>query len=146
MFRLLLRFKVLLMSIMMCWSITANAEQYQQFSNLEVHYIAIPSTFIQAAIAKQYNIKRSKNNALLNIAILDKSKSKQAVQAELTGTGKNLLGQSHSLIFTEIKEGDAIYYLANYPFINEEIVNFKIHIKTDKNNNMLKFQHKFYVD
>lgn len=144
MLRSCLLFKSLLISIVMLSSFTANADQYKQFSNIKVHYIAIPSTFIQPAIAKKYNIKRSKNNGLVNIMILNKDK--QAIQAELTGTGKNLLGQSQPLEFTAIKEGDALYYLANYPFINEEIVNFEIHIKTDKNNNTLKFQHKFYVD
>ncbi|MFT5560124.1 MAG: hypothetical protein ACI9RZ_002616, partial [Sphingobacteriales bacterium] len=56
------------------------------------------------------------------------------------------LGQNEALKFQEIKEGDSIYYIADYPFINEEIVNFNIVIKTSNKTNVLKFQHKFYAD
>lgn len=136
----------LLFGALLLVSSIATAEQYKTFANLEVHYIAIPSTFIQPEVAKQYAIKRSSHNGLLNISILDTRNEKQAVKATLTGTGRNLLGQTHTLEFTEIKEGKAVYYLAEYPYTNEEIVNFKVNIKTEKKSNTLKFQHKFYVD
>jgi len=127
-------------------SFTTQAAQFKTFSNLEVHYIALPSTFIKPSIAKQYGIKRSKTNGLLNISILNNRQNNSAVPATLTGTGKNLIGQTYSLTFTEVKEGKAIYYLAEYPYLNEEIVNFEINIKTSNKSNTLKFQHKFYVE
>lgn len=146
MYRLFTVLKTFLISTLLLTSFVVSAEQFKQFSNLEVHYIAIPSTFIQPKIAKQYAIKRSKNNGLLNISILDNKQNKQAIEATLTGTGKNLIGQTHQLVFAQIKEGDAIYYLAEYPYTNEEIVNFNIKIKTKTKSNTLKFQHKFYVE
>ncbi|TEW54572.1 DUF4426 domain-containing protein [Psychromonas sp. RZ22] len=146
MFRSITVFKALLMSTLLFSSVFANAGQFKQFANLEVHYIALPSTFIQPDVAQKNNIKRSKYNGLLNLAILDNNQDKKAVTAIITGTGRNLLGQTHQLKFTEIKEGKAIYYIAEYPFTNEEIVNFDINIKTEKKSNTLKFQHKFYVD
>jgi len=146
MFRSMTICKTLFLSALLFASLGVNAEQFKTFSNLEVHYIALPSTFIQPEIAKQYGIKRSKTNGLLNISILDKRKNKTAVPATLTGTGRNLIGQTHQLTFTEVKEGKAIYYLAEYPYLNEEIVNFDITIKTEKKSNALKFQHKFYVE
>ena len=146
MFRSMTICKTLFLSALLFASLGVNAEQFKTFSNLEVHYIALPSTFIQPEIAKQYGIKRSKTNGLLNISILDKRKDKAAVPATLTGTGRNLIGQTHQLTFTEVKEGKAIYYLAEYPYLNEEIVNFDITIKTEKKSNALKFQHKFYVE
>lgn len=146
MYRPFTALKMLLISTLLLVSFNTSAEQFKQFSNLEVHYIAIPSTFIQPNIAKQYAIQRSKNNGLLNISILDNKQKNQSVEATLSGTGKNLIGQTHQLIFTKVKEGDAIYYLAEYPFTNEEIVNFDINIKTEKKSNTLKFQHKFYTE
>lgn len=139
-------FKGLLISSLLFFCCTITAEQFKEFDHYQIHYMALTSTFIQPNIAKQYNIKRSKNNALLNISVLDKKQNKQAVTAQLSGTAKNLIGQTHQLKFTEIKEGKAIYYLAEYPFLNEEIVNFNINIKTENKSNTLKFQHKFYVD
>lgn len=141
-----IHFKSIIVTALLFFSTFSSAEQFKEFANLEVHYIALPSTFIQPDIAKQYSIKRSNNNGLLNISILDKNQNKQALTAQLSGTGKNLIGQTYQLQFTKIKEGNAIYYLAEYPFTNEEIVNFEIYIKTDTASNMLKFQHKFYAD
>ena len=146
MLRSMMIFKTFFLTLLLLNSSMATAEQFKEFANLEVHYIAIPSTFIQPAIATLYKIKRSKNNGLLNISILDTKQKNKALTAVLTGTGKNLIGQTQQLVFTQIKEGDAIYYLAEYPYTNEEIVNFDINIKTETKSNTLKFQHKFYVD
>ena len=139
-------YQLLFASILLSFSLPSFAEQYQDFANLQVHYIALPSTFLEADIAKHYGIKRSKYTGVINISILDKQAKFKAVAAKLTGSGKNLLGQTETLKFKEIREGDAVYYIATYPFTNEEIVNFKIKINTENKTNILKFQHKFYVD
>lgn len=146
MLKIKLYYKALFIAALFSFTQPGVAAQFQDFDNLEVHYIALPSTFLQPDIAKQYNIKRSKYNGLINISVLDKKSNAKAVSAGLSGTGQNLLGQSHTLSFTEIKEGDSIYYIADYPFTNEEIVNFNIMIKTQNKTNILKFQHKFYTD
>lgn len=146
MFRLPSILSTLCLSILFTFSAITNAEQFKQFNNLEVHYMALPSTFIQPDIATQYKIKRSNNNGLINISVLDNQQKRQALPATITGKGTNLIGQSHELVFNEVKEGKAIYYIADIPFINEEIINFEIQIKTEKKYNTLKFQHKFYVE
>ena len=131
-------------------SLTVFAEQSRDFANLEVHYIALPSTFLQANIAKVHDIERSSHTGLVNIAILDKDQDLKPQKAHFIGTAKNLIGQSVELKFKEIIEGQSIYYIATYKFTNEEIVNFEIKIKADDNKNKksnnLKFQHKFYVE
>lgn len=128
-------------------SITSSAENMKKLGNLDVHYIAINSTFLTPDIATAYNITRSKINALVNISVLDNTlKGKPAKTANIFGTATNLLGQSKTLEFVEVKEGNAIYYLAELNFSNEEIFRFDIKIRTDDSNETLKFQHKFYVD
>ena len=126
------------------------AEQAKEFGDLQVHYIALPSTFLQANIAKEYKLKRSKYTGLVNISVLNKKQGLKAEKAILSGTGKNLIGQTVDLKFQEIVEGNSIYYIATYPFTNEEIVKFQINIQTKQNGksktNQLKFQHKFYID
>ena len=139
-------YRAFLIAALFCFSGTGMAAQFQSYANLEVHYIALTSTFLQPDIAQRYAIKRSKYNAIINISVLDKDAGNKAVSAEIRGTGQNLLGQSHDLNFIEIKEGKAVYYIADYPFSNEEIVNFSITIKAQDKTNTLKFQHKFYVD
>ncbi len=112
----------------------------------QVHHIAFPSTFIQAKTAKALDLKRRKDVALINISVLNKQ-DKKPLKAILTGTAKNLLGQLKELEFIEVDEGDAVYYLAQISYSNEEVWRFKVDIKTpDGQTQTLKFKQKFYVD
>ena len=127
---------------------TFAAEQnMQKLGNLNVHYIALNSTFLTPEIAKAYEITRSKYNALINISVLDNTiAGTPAKSVTLTGTATNLLGQIASLDFIEVKEGDAIYYLAELKFSNEDLFRFDININDGNNRQQLKFQHTLYVD
>lgn len=128
-------------------SFTSQAENMKKLGELDVHFIALNSTFLTPKIATTYGITRSKINALINIAVLDNSKAnKPAKQVILAGSAKNLLGQNKQLEFTEVKEGDAIYYLAELSFSHEEIFHFTVDIFDGNNKETLKFTHKFYVD
>jgi hypothetical protein len=43
------------------------------------------------------------------------------VRAALEGSSQNLLGQRQGLTFTEVVDGEAIYYLATIRHANEEV-------------------------
>ncbi|GLS89653.1 hypothetical protein GCM10007916_07200 [Psychromonas marina] len=138
--------KLLFAALFTLVSLPSIAEQKQDFANLEVHYIALPSMFIEPAIAAQYGLKRSKHTGLVNISVLDKNQQSMPIEAQLIGIGRNLIGQKQQLAFKKIKEGKSIYYIATYPFTNEEIVKFDVQIKAQDKTNRLKFEHKFYVE
>ena len=113
--------KLLLALMFTATSATAMAESKQVLGDLDVHYIALNSTLIPADIAKNYDITRSKINALINISVLDNTKDgKPAKHVGISGVAKNLLGHTKDLEFVEVVEGDAIYYLAQLRFTNEE--------------------------
>ncbi len=115
--------------------------------NTNVHYIALNSTFLTPEIASTYNIIRSKYNAFINISVLDNTLTHTpAKSVNLVRSATNLLGQKKSLIFTEVKESHAIYYLAELNFTHEETYFFTIDIFDTGDKKTLKFQHKFYVD
>ncbi|MBE0362999.1 hypothetical protein PULV_a0613 [Pseudoalteromonas ulvae UL12] len=121
--------------------------QYKQLGDWEVHYIAFPSTFLQPNIAKHYGLERSKYSGVINISVLDsRHKDKPAQQVEIVGQARNLLGNTVSLDFKEVVEGDAVYYIAPIKFTNEEIYRFNIDLKQGRQQHTLKFQQKFYVD
>ncbi len=124
------------------------AGQFKDIGTLEVHYSALNSTFISPDVAKQYGITRSKIYALINISILDKAKAgKPAIPAAITGKVKNLLGNTRTLNFKEIKEGKSIYYLAEMPFDQGEKYQFDIDIKAQGNRaGKLTFQQVFYQE
>ncbi|MBQ4839093.1 MULTISPECIES: DUF4426 domain-containing protein [Pseudoalteromonas] len=120
--------------------------QYKNLGNWEVHYIAFPSTFIQPSVAKVYGVVRSENKALINISVLAKDQSKTAQEVQISGFAKNLLGNKKSLTFKQVIEGDAIYYLAQLDYYNEDVYRFELNIQQGNNHQLLKFQQKFYVD
>ncbi|NQZ24261.1 MAG: DUF4426 domain-containing protein [Colwellia sp.] len=123
------------------------AENMKKMGSMQIHYMAINATFLTPAIAKAYNIERSRFNGLINISVLDDSqKSKPAKTVAIRGTARNDLGQIKTLSFDEVKEGDAIYYLAQINYSNEETFYFDITINDGKETQQLKFKQKFYVD
>jgi len=125
----------------------AFAENMKKLGSMQVHYIAFNATFLTPKIAKAYNIERSRFNGLINISVLDGTQeSTPAKTVSIRGTARNDLGQIKKLSFDEVKEGDAIYYLAQVKYINEETFYFDITINDGKETQQLKFKQKFYVD
>ena len=123
------------------------AENMKKMGSMQVHYMAINATFLSPKIAKAYNIERSRFNGLLNISVLDDTKDlTPAKSVIIQGKARNDLGQIKTLEFEEVKEGDAIYYLAQIKYSNEETFYFDITINDGKETQQLKFKQKFYVD
>ncbi|MEZ8106277.1 MULTISPECIES: DUF4426 domain-containing protein [Vibrio] len=124
------------------------AGQFKNIKDAEVHYVAFNSTFLTPKVARSYELKRNGYSAILNISVLDKSSlGKPATQAKVSGSVKNLIGQIKTLSFKEIKEGNAIYYLAEFPISHEDNLTFTIDIDAGNvGSGPLRFSQKFYVE
>ncbi|WP_129504773.1 DUF4426 domain-containing protein [Aeromonas veronii] len=120
------------------------AEQMKELGPWLVHYNSFNSSFLTPEVAKAYGLERSRYNAIINIAVQDKQKVAQAVG--ITGEAKNLTGTIRTLNFQEVKEGDAIYYLATLPYRNEDTYQFTLKIMGGGQQQNLNFQQTFYVD
>lgn len=129
-------------------SLPLSAGQFKNIKDVEVHYSAFNSTFLTADVAHQYKLKRNGYTAIINISVLDNSKAgKPATSATVTGTSKNLIGNIRQLEFREVKEGNAIYYLAELPINNEEVLTFELDVDSGiSGKGKLKFNQKFYVE
>ena len=126
-------------------SFSALAEQKKQLGEWDVHYIAFPSPILTPEIALQYKLQRSKYNAIVNISVLDKT-SQQALKVAISGSAKDLQSRTRTLEFTEVVEGDAVYYLAQLPFHHEQRYSFTLSISSGNQTQQLKFDQVFYVD
>jgi hypothetical protein len=128
-------------------NLKAHANNMKKMGSMNVHYIALNTTFLTPEIAKAYDIERSRYNGLINISVLDNTiKTTPAKAVAITGTARNLAGQNKKVEFVEVKEGEAIYYLAQVNYRNEETVIFNLKITDGKESHTLKFSQKFYVD
>ena len=136
------RIALLLMSL--CLSLPALAEQKQSYGDLDVHYSAFNSGFLQPEIAAATGLVRSKSQGVVNVAVL---KAGTASSAKVGGTVKNLLGQSTALSFKEVKEGKAIYYLAQFPFEQRETLRFTLNVTAaDGVPHSFDFNQEFFPD
>ena len=104
-------------------SLTASAEQFHAYDRWQIHYIALNTTFLTPKIATAYGIVRGPDRGLVNISILENG---QSVARPIEGSFRNLLGQTTALRFEEVREGDAIYYLATYRFQDRETLRFEL--------------------
>ncbi|MBD1572448.1 DUF4426 domain-containing protein [Vibrio sp. S17_S38] len=140
--------KWLLTALISLISLPSYAEQFKNIKNSEIHYSAFNSTLITAEVATQYQLKRNGHSAILNISVLDNSKlGKPAVNATITGTAKNLIGQIKTLEFKQIKEGKSIYYLAQFSISDEENLTFNINVDAGMTGSgPITFTQKFYVE
>ncbi|PMK68305.1 hypothetical protein BCT94_16850 [Vibrio breoganii] len=123
------------------------AEQFVRMKDIELHYSAFNSTFIAPEIARGLKLKRNPNVALINISALDLySVGKKPTLVALKGTAKNLVGNTRTLEFREITQGEAIYYLAELPITENETYRFEI--KADagsKGSGILRFNQTFHI-
>ena len=138
-------FKSLLLAITLFCSATTSAEQMQKLGDWDVHYIAFPSTFLTSDVASTYDIERSKYLGIINISVLD-SDTKKALAVNIKVTARNLLGNVRELDVREIREQNAIYYIAEVPHRNEETYRIKATLSSGNQTQELKFQQQFYVD
>ncbi len=132
-----------IVAVMLFWSAALHAEQKQTLGDWEVHYVLIPTTFLKPEIAASYDIVRGADRALLNISVL--SLEQQPVTADVSGHVTNLLEQRQPLEFTEIREGEAVYYLATIRHTVEEVLRFAVNIvPPDGTSQTLRFQQRVY--
>lgn len=117
------------------------------FGTIKVYYSAFNSSFVTPNVASAYNITRGKDKGLVNIAVVPAG-SNHGATALVGGAVNNLLAQQQTLEFTEIREGEAVYYLAPFRFENEDALTFTIHVRPagQETTNTFTFKRTLYRD
>ncbi len=134
---------VMLFALLNTMVLAENAQEYDEYI---VYYNAFPTDSLPPEMTKQYGLKRSKNYALVNVSVMKKGAGiPTGVKSEVTGELKNLMGQVRKLHFKEIKEGKAVYYIAQVGVQSHETVNFTIKIKPEhgQEKHTVKFSKRF---
>ena len=67
---------------------------------------------------------------------------------QLKGTSRDLLQKLDVLEFQEIREGPAIYYIAEFKFLNEEHRSFEVYFRPEGAQQTYTFElkHQMYKD
>jgi len=115
-----------------------------------IHFSAQSTDQLPPAIAREYNIVRSKNRAMLNVSVIRKSDN-MPVTAVVTVKTVNLTGQLKNVTMRKIEEpGDivAIYYIGDTTVANREILLFDISVTPEGEgaSSQMRFKRQFYSD
>lgn len=120
------------------------------FDDYVVHHSVIPSTFISASIAGQYDLVRSRSLGLLNVSVHARNEGAppDAVAARLEGSVINDAQQRESLSFRRIREGESIYYLAQFQYREGRTMTFELQSSPHDSDQTLplQFTSELYYD
>ena len=103
-------------------------EQLQKFGDVVVHYNALSSDQLPPEVAKTYGFQRSSRRGLINIAVQRDGTTPQPLAAAVKATAVNLAGQRTDVTMREIKEGDAVYYLGEFPVAGTDTLRFTVDV------------------
>ncbi|UXZ46360.1 DUF4426 domain-containing protein [Pseudomonas soli] len=119
----------------------ARPERKEVFGDVTIHYSAFTSSMLQPDIAAATGLTRSKNQGVLNIAVLKAGKPTMAV---VSGTVKDLTGRSNPLSFKQITDQGAVYYIAQFKIDQAETVTFDLNVETGGVSNKLSFNQEVF--
>ncbi|MCB1675133.1 MAG: DUF4426 domain-containing protein [Halioglobus sp.] len=130
----------------------ASAQQSEMFGPFELHYSVVNPTFLEPQVAARYGITRGEKRAILNLALRehlegDRDGADAARSMVLEGRTWDLI-QSQALDFREIREGEAIYYIAEFRFIDEEWRFFEVDFRPQgaAKTYTFTFRHQLYIN
>ncbi len=118
--------------------------------NHVIHFSAQSTDQLPPAVAREYDIVRSKNRAMLNVSVIRESDNLPVI-AEVTIKTVNLTGQLKNITMRKIEEpGDviAIYYIGDTTIANREVLVFDISVKPEGEDapSAVRFKRQFYSD
>lgn len=123
------------LSLILSLSLPAQAGQFEQVGDYQIHYNTFTTGFLQPDVARAYNIVRSRYQGMVNISVLKKQADGRykPVEALVTGDVSNLAGQSVNLGFRTIREKDGIYQITTFNFTEDEPTRFRLKVRFDPN-------------
>lgn len=126
-----------------------SADSYRDAGDYRIHYNTFNSKMLTPQIAQNYDIRRSGHNAVLNITVQKKDENGgyQPEPAMINATTKTITGLQKSVAMTEINEGEVVYYIGQFKFVDGEKLKFDVTvIPTGSQTVALQFEQQFFVE
>jgi len=142
------RFFILLCATLAC--VSAWAENATRTGGYTIHHNALTTDSLSPKVASAYQIQRSKGRGMVNISIIKDAKDSTgtAVSGDVKLSSRNLIGQKRDIPLREIREGAAIYYIADFPVGHRERLMFDVEVTPEGSSYPLaaSFQQEFFTD
>lgn len=127
----------------------AQAQNAQMFDQYELHFSAFNSTLLQPDVAATYGITRGADKGVLTLAVRDTAQGDIAGREMLLkGETWDLTSARRPLQFQEIREQNAVYYVATFESSHRAIQWFEVYFRPAgvEQTYTHKFSQKFWVE
>ena len=130
--------------------LTGNAENSTAAGEYTIHHNALTTDTLNPQVAASYGIQRSNNRGMVTVSIVKQvpGTTGQSVAGKIKMTTRNLMGQPREIPLREVREGKAIYYIADFPVANREHLMFDIDATVPGETYPLKarFEQEFFTE
>ncbi len=123
----------LLLAASLLSGVSVADEHSTRMGDFTIHYNALSTATLNPDIAKAYGLTRSKYRGLLNVSVIKEA-------AGTTGTSApanvdvnivTLTGQKSRIPMRMIQEQTAVYYIGEFPVVDQQTLNFEIVVKPE---------------
>jgi len=126
------------------------AENSTKEAGYTIHHNAFPTAILTPDIAGNYQIIRSKYRGMLNVSVIKDQEGTTGipVSAQINAQATNLTGQVRNLQLREIREESAIYYIADFPIVDNETIRFSLDVLPEGSDKRINanLQQQFFID
>ena len=114
----------------LAWSCATSAEQSRAVGDYTIHYNAFASDFLTAEVARKFGVTRSRSRALVNVSVTTTGANglPEGKESVVTGTVRNLAGQTQEIQFKAAREGRAFYYLGEFRVAGEDTYRIELSV------------------
>jgi hypothetical protein len=109
----------------------APAEESTKIPGYTIHHNALTTNLLAPDVARGYGIQRSTHRGLLNVSVIKDvpGTTGKAVTANVRATSKDVRSTIREIPMREVREGDAVYYLGEFPVEHAETLTFTIDVR-----------------
>ncbi|MES9844337.1 MAG: DUF4426 domain-containing protein [Candidatus Sedimenticola sp. PURPLELP] len=142
--------KSLLAALILLLPLSVYAENSTKAYGYTVHHNAIPVSMLSPEIATSYGLVRSKYRGIINISVIKDvpGTTGTPVTAQVTARATNIIGQMNNIHLREIREGEAVYYIGEFPIADQETLTFRLEVTPAGLDRSIKAQlsQQFFID
>lgn len=135
---------------LLCLSTVSLAEQAVRSGDYIIHYSALRTTALTPEVARQFEVRRSRKQALLvlNAQIDRGGPLPEPIPATATGTVTSLLGHRQTLQLEPRQEGQVHYVIASFETIEREFLTLDLQVLPEGATTPIpvKWQQQFFND
>lgn len=128
----------------------ADASQAQQsatasIGDATVRASVVPTSSLDAGVARQYGIARSEGSALLLVSLRrEAAPAGDATRANVQATASDLTGHGQQIKLREIRTGDEVDYVGSVAIEPPDTVHFDVRVERKGARASLQFDREFF--